>query len=179
MRLDIWVELADPPASLNTRGIEIQPAGPVSRWKIGDTIRIGMGASGDCHIALLNIGPSGNVTCLVPNTYRPGFSARENDVFFFPSQADDFRFTLTGPAGRERLVALATHDPIHISLPLLTRMASGAGGPADVFELLSSGTVQTHASVDFDVFDPAANTRSIGAAVAGRSDQGWRAFDLT
>jgi len=175
--IDIWIEAESlPDASVATRGISIEPSANVQRWSIGDAIRVGIRGTDTLHIALLNIGASGRIHCLIPNQSRPQMRILPYDAVFFPDQQDDMRFVLSEPAGLEQLVVVATRGPILAALPALSRFIDHAAEPSDLYTLLADPKVEAYAAASFFV-EPSAGslTRSLDGA---RRASPWCSFDL-
>jgi class 3 adenylate cyclase len=98
-----------------TRDIGIVPAEDTHSWNVGDRIRICAQVNRDCHLAVINIGPTGNVTVLIPNAYHSDAIARAGQVVTFPGANDPIQFELKGPPGGERLIALASARPLRLT----------------------------------------------------------------
>jgi class 3 adenylate cyclase len=103
----LWVE----PETL-TRDMRVAPAESVHNWNIGDRLRVCAQVDRDCHLAVVNIGPTGNVTVLIPNAFHPESAVRGGQVVNFPGRDDRFHFELQGPPGRERMIAIASTRPL-------------------------------------------------------------------
>ncbi len=110
--LQLWVQ-RDERREL-TRDVGIAPDEDSHTWNIGDRIRVCVQVSRDCHIAVINVGPTGNVTVLIPNTHYPDTAASARQILAFPRPSDQFHFHLLGPPGRERLFALASGKPLKL-----------------------------------------------------------------
>jgi hypothetical protein len=98
-----------------TRDISIEPDEDTHTWSIGDQVRICAQADRDCHLAVVNIGASGKVTVLIPNTYHPETFVRAGQVVAVPAASDQFHFKLSGPPGPERLIAIASAAPLRLT----------------------------------------------------------------
>jgi hypothetical protein len=60
------------------------------------------------------IGPTGDVTVLIPNMYHPDTAVQAGEVVTFPGTDDRFHFQFLEPPGPERLIALAAARPLHL-----------------------------------------------------------------
>ena len=107
--LDILIESAK-----QKRDIDIQTETPT--YQVGDQIRVRMRSTQDCHLWLVNIGTSGNQSTLLPNPRSSLTRLKAHHWTDFPSDADNFSLPLSGPPGRERLVAIATDDELNDEL---------------------------------------------------------------
>lgn len=108
--IQLWVEPAERRGV--TRDITIASAEDVNTWYIGDRVRVCARVNRDCHLALVNVGTSGKVTVLIPNKYHRGTAARTGEVVAFPGP--NIHFELLGPPGRERLIAIASDQPLSL-----------------------------------------------------------------
>ena len=68
----------------------------------GDRVRVTVVADRPGHVVVFNVGPTGKLNLILPTTPTDGRSIPPVEV------------ELTPPAGRERLVALWTRDPLPI-----------------------------------------------------------------
>jgi hypothetical protein len=65
-------------------------------------------ATRDCYLTLLNIGTSGKLTVLFPNTEQRDNFIVAGRIYQIPSPEAEFGFQLQGPPGLEKLKAIAT-----------------------------------------------------------------------
>ena len=77
-------------------------------YRIGNAITVGFRASRDCYVTLINLGTSGDLTILFPNAYQPDNFVRGGDLHHIPADGSGVEFILQGPAGVERVKAIAT-----------------------------------------------------------------------
>jgi hypothetical protein len=103
------------PGSLQHRQ-GVPPAPQRVRLRIGDRVRIQVRADRDGHVTVFNIGPTGNFHLLGPSVAGRLEADRLLDVL---------EVGVTPPAGRERVVAVWTREP----LPLGDVLALTGGGP--------------------------------------------------
>jgi hypothetical protein len=96
------------------RDIQIIPRNSPNRYTIGETITVWFEATCDCYVTLIDIGTSGKITILLPNAYTQNNFIRAFQTYSFPDAAHGFKFTLSGPAGTEKIRAIATHEPVKI-----------------------------------------------------------------
>ena len=111
--VQLWIQPAARRAL--TRHMGIRPSEDVHTWNIGDRVRACALSNAHCHLALVNIGPTGNVTILIPNSHHPDTTVRAGQVVTFPAASDRFDFELLGPPGRERLIAIASDRPLQLT----------------------------------------------------------------
>lgn len=106
---DFKVELWTAPASVKgARDIVTSPKTKKAAYQIGQKIVVSFRASRDCYLTLLNIGTSGKLTVLFPNSLHPDNFIQGGRDYRIPDAEDDFEYELQGPPGLERLKAVAT-----------------------------------------------------------------------
>src|SRR5262249_43595529 len=96
-----------------TRDLIVGSTRPNRPFRLGDRVRFSFWTAIACHVALLDIGTTGTVSVILPNRWRVHGRAEGGRVHEVPSRATpEFEFTLGGPPGRERVLAIATlHEP--------------------------------------------------------------------
>jgi len=104
--LELWTT-AGPAGDAQARDVEIAAARQDS-YRIGDDITIWFRAARDCHVTLLNLGTSGKLTMLFPNAIHRDNFVRGGELHCIPGPDYGFSYRLAGPAGTERLKAVAT-----------------------------------------------------------------------
>ena len=94
------------------RGMMPVPDRRPNQWLVGDRVAIHARCSRAAHLAIFNFGTSGRMTMLLPNADQPRPMLRAGEVLSYPDGSAGGGITLTGPAGIERLVAVACDEPI-------------------------------------------------------------------
>lgn len=113
LAVEVWTEPADA-GPTGSRDISVRPTRSGERYRLGDRIAVYFRANRDCYLTLLNIGTSGKLTVLFPNTlHRDNFIAA-NQVHCIPGPGDDFEYQLQGRPGIEKLKAIATLKPVEL-----------------------------------------------------------------
>jgi hypothetical protein len=103
------VELWTAPAPAEgARDIAVTAKKKKADYRTGQKIVVGFRASKDCYLTLLNIGTSGKLTVLFPNSLHQDNSIQAGRDYRIPEAGDDFEYELQGPAGVEKLKAVAT-----------------------------------------------------------------------
>jgi hypothetical protein len=106
---DFSVELWTAPAPAEgARDIAVTAKKKKAGYPIGQKIVVGFRASRDCYLTLLNIGTSGKLTVLFPNSLHPDNFIQAGRDYRIPEATDDFEYELQGPPGMEKLKAVAT-----------------------------------------------------------------------
>jgi hypothetical protein len=98
---------------LGTRDMTVTPRGSDrTGYHVGDKVVVFFQANKDCYLTLLNIGSSGNLTILYPNTLHSDNRISANRVYEIPGAEYGFDFELLGPPGVEKIKAIATVDQL-------------------------------------------------------------------
>ena len=111
---DIQVWTAKKTADAHARDISVAPKQKQSNYQVGDKVVILFRANRDCYLTLLNVGTSGKLTILFPNTLHQDNFIRANQVYRIPDTDYGFEYQLQGPAGTEMLKAIATENKIEL-----------------------------------------------------------------
>jgi len=110
----VWVEPIGWPVS-RTRDITVIPSNLTgNRFHLGSEVRIGLEATRECFITIVNVGTSGRMSLLHPLCSSPRFCAKRR-TYYFPERADSYRLVLSAPAGTEKVRVYATLNPISVS----------------------------------------------------------------
>lgn len=84
-------------------------------YRVGDPLRIFFYSERDCYLNLIDFGTSGRARVIFPNRYQRDNFVRGGTVIEIPGRrGDDFRYTVSGPTGTERLKAIATRDKLKL-----------------------------------------------------------------
>jgi uncharacterized protein with LGFP repeats len=84
-----------------------------STYRVGEQIRIGVNVTEDAYVYLFNVNANGEINLILPNAYQGG----ENFLYAgetrtFPAPGANFRFTIDGPAGIDKVLAVASTQPL-------------------------------------------------------------------
>lgn len=118
--LSVWVEGTGPHAA--SRDIAVLPGG--GAFRLGDKIHVCFKSSRRCYLTLLNIGTSGKLTVLYPNGLHQDNLIQPNRLYRIPGDEYGFEYVLQGPAGSEKLIAIATEEKV----PVLDEALAQNGG---------------------------------------------------
>lgn len=91
-----------------SRDIAVRRSGKKNEYKIGDKIVVQFEATRDCYLTLLNKGTSGKLTILFPNALYRENLITAGTRYQIPGADYGFEYILQGPAGVEKLKAIAT-----------------------------------------------------------------------
>ena len=84
-------------------------------YTIGETIRIGVQPSDTSYVYLFNIRSNGTITQIIPNrldSHGANNYIQAGHTRYFPSHDSRYRFTVDGPAGLEKVIAVASKQPL-------------------------------------------------------------------
>jgi hypothetical protein len=102
-----------PESGRRYRDVTVEDARGGPGFRLGGEVAFRVAAGRDCHLTLVDVGTSGAVTVLVPNVLCPAPVLSAGRAEFFPGPVfGEFALRLTGRAGRERVVAVGTADPL-------------------------------------------------------------------
>jgi hypothetical protein len=103
--VDVWTA----PAPIEgARDLAVASKKKKAGYRIGQKIVVGFRASRDCYLTLLNIGTSGRLTVLFPNSSHTDNFIKAGRDYQIPDLNDDFEYELQGPVGTEKIKAVAT-----------------------------------------------------------------------
>lgn len=80
----------------------------------GEDIRIHFKTNRDAFVVIYNVDTRGYVHLLYPYDYRDSRFAEGRRTYSIPSSRDDYDLIVDGPAGTERIVAIASWDPFDL-----------------------------------------------------------------
>jgi Domain of unknown function (DUF4384) len=103
-------------------------------YGLGETLRMAVKANEDAYMTVFNIGASGKITQLFPNSYQADNHIRAGQTLEIPSAASESRIKVTGPVGFELIKVIATSKPV-VVVPD-AHFQSGGG----LFRSLTDGT---------------------------------------
>jgi hypothetical protein len=103
-KVEIWTEEGD--FHPGTKDIRVIPR--TNNYRIGDKINLYFRAEKDCYLTLLNHGTSGRMTVLLPNSISKNNFIKGGSIYAIPGEDYPFDYVLSGPAGTEKIKAIAT-----------------------------------------------------------------------
>jgi Domain of unknown function (DUF4384) len=115
--LEIQVRVVHGREPHKTRDIST-PGRPIARpFRLGNRIKIEFETNRHCHVALLDFGTSGSVAVLWPNVWCGTSKIETGRVYSIPGpETSELDFILTGRPGLERIMAIATSEPLSVRL---------------------------------------------------------------
>lgn len=182
--ITLWIQ---PDERGGTRNIAVVPDATDHTWHIGDRLRICARTDRDGHLALFNVGPTGNVTILLPNSDHPETTVRAGQLVSLPAPQDHFSFQLQGPPGREKIMAIASARPLKLT-PAAFKQSSQLMATPGAHDLASvvhdiAAEVSGRAEIEFYVSDKereveAAGHRGLIGDRTGPPEDQFRSIDL-
>ncbi|HEX2865374.1 MAG TPA: DUF4384 domain-containing protein [Deinococcales bacterium] len=113
------------PARITPQSIIVNPApNPqvgVRTWvdrtsyRIGQPIRISVSVTRDAYVYLFNINADGTMTTIFPNAYGSDNFMYAGQTRTFPQSGDGFTFTVSGPVGTDRVLAVASSQQLDMT----------------------------------------------------------------
>ncbi len=111
-KIDVWTQEG---TSSTPRDISIVPKTDPSSYRIGDKITFFFRSNQDCYLTLFNLGTSGSITVLFPNRLFQDNFIRANQTYSIPGEGYSFEYMLGGPAGVERIKAIASMEKVNLA----------------------------------------------------------------
>ena len=88
----------------------------IANYQIGDTIRIATTVNQDAYVYLFDIDANGKITQILPNRFQSGANfVKANTTKVFPAAGDNFTFTIDGPIGLNKVLAVASKTELNLS----------------------------------------------------------------
>ena len=87
----------------------------IPNYRVGEKINLNVQTNQDAYVYLFNVDGDGKVDQLLPNRYASGANfVRANTVKSFPTAGDAFTFDIAGPAGLNKVLALASKTELNL-----------------------------------------------------------------
>lgn len=89
----------------------------MSQYSVGDPITVSVQPSADAYIYLFDVGSDGHISLFAPNGYDGprGNWVRGGQKATFPRVGAGYSLTVGGPLGQNRILALASRQPLSLS----------------------------------------------------------------
>ncbi|GGJ84872.1 DUF4384 domain-containing protein [Deinococcus aquiradiocola] len=99
--------------------------GQVATYRVGDNVRISATVNQDAYVYLFDIDAAGKVTQILPNRYNSGANfLKANTTKVFPAAGDNYSFSIDGPLGLNKVLAVASKTELNLSN--ISEFANGA-----------------------------------------------------
>ena len=83
-------------------------------YKVGDGITVSATVNRDAYVYLFNVNPDGTVDQILPNRLSAENLVKANTTKSFPADGDNFKYTVAGPIGQNKVLALASLTPLNL-----------------------------------------------------------------
>ena len=111
----IIVNPVQPDLSVSVR-VDQDPSGNTTpSYRVGEPIRISTTVNRDAYVYLFSVDASGDVSQILPNRLSEGNFLKANTTKVFPGPGDNFTFTVDGPVGLNKVLALASLTPLDLN----------------------------------------------------------------
>ncbi|MFN3392316.1 MAG: DUF4384 domain-containing protein [Meiothermus ruber] len=81
----------------------------------GDKIRIYTRVNQNAYVYLFNVNADGQIDLILPNAYNPVNYLRAGETYGFPEPGARYEFTISGPAGIDQVLAVASRQPLSLA----------------------------------------------------------------
>ncbi|MBZ9715127.1 DUF4384 domain-containing protein [Deinococcus multiflagellatus] len=104
----IIVNPTQPDLSVNVRVDKDTSGNQNPAYRVGDKISISTTVNRDAYVYLFNVNPDGTVDQILPNRLSEDNFVKANTTKVFPAPDDKFTYTVAGPIGQNKVLALAS-----------------------------------------------------------------------
>jgi hypothetical protein len=105
------------PARVKEGSRDLAAAEEEEPFRLGDPICFCIRAAVDCHLVVIDVGTAGGVAAALPNRWVPSPRLAAGQTHRLPGpEFPGFSLRLSGVPGRERVVAVATREPLRVPL---------------------------------------------------------------
>ena len=87
---------------------------PNGRYALGDPLQLWIQANQPAYVTVLNVGTTGRVTQLFPNTYHTNNYIQANQTLHIPGPNAPYNFSMGGPPGTELIKVVASSQPVPV-----------------------------------------------------------------
>ncbi|GGR49315.1 S-layer protein [Deinococcus seoulensis] len=84
-------------------------------YRKGEQLSVGLKTNRDAFVYLFNVNANGQIDLFFPNTYEESNFVQAGVTRVFPSQGAKYTFTVGGPNGQDRLLALASTKELDLN----------------------------------------------------------------
>jgi len=86
-----------------------------SVYYIGEKIRIFASVNQDAYVYLFNINADGKIDLVQPNAFSSDSFMRAGETRVFPAAGARYQFSIDGPVGTDKVLAVASRQPLSLS----------------------------------------------------------------
>ncbi|GAA0517217.1 PEGA domain-containing protein [Deinococcus depolymerans] len=104
----IIVNPAQPDLNVSVRVDKDASGAQNPAYRVGDPISISATVNRDAYVYLFNVNPDGSVDQILPNRLSESNFVKAGTTKSFPAPDDNFKYTVAGPIGQNKVLALAS-----------------------------------------------------------------------
>ncbi|MGC8904047.1 PEGA domain-containing protein [Thermus sp.] len=83
-------------------------------YQVGEPIYIYVNVNRDAYVYLFNVNADGKIDPILPNAYERDNFLRAGETRRFPPEGARYRYTITGPEGEDKILAVASRRPLSL-----------------------------------------------------------------
>ncbi|UQN09009.1 DUF4384 domain-containing protein [Deinococcus sp. QL22] len=83
-------------------------------YRTGENIMVSASVNRDAYVYLFNVNPDGTVDQVLPNRLSGENFVKANTTKSFPAPGDNFTYSVDGPIGQNKVLALASLTPLNL-----------------------------------------------------------------
>ncbi|MBZ9749961.1 DUF4384 domain-containing protein [Deinococcus sp. HMF7604] len=83
-------------------------------YRVGEAITVSATVNRDAYVYLFNVNPDGSVDQILPNRLSGENFVKANTTKSFPAAGDNFTYSVEGPIGQNKVLALASLTPLNL-----------------------------------------------------------------
>ncbi|MGQ9735859.1 MAG: PEGA domain-containing protein [Thermaceae bacterium] len=84
-------------------------------YQVGEPIFVYVQVNQDAYVYLFSINANGKIDPILPNAYEQDNFLRGGEIRRYPPAGAQYRYTVTGPEGRDTVLAVASKKPLDIN----------------------------------------------------------------
>jgi hypothetical protein len=95
--------------------VSVDKGGENPAYQIGEQIRVSVNVNQDAYVYLFSVHSDGNIDLILPNKLSGGNEQlRAGETRTFPPQGANYRLTVDGPAGQDKVLAVASKRQLNL-----------------------------------------------------------------
>ncbi|PNY82373.1 DUF4384 domain-containing protein [Deinococcus koreensis] len=111
----IIVNPTQPDLSVSVRVDKDSSGSQNPAYRIDEGITVSTTVNRDAYVYLFNVNPDGSVDQILPNRLSEDNLVKANTTKTFPAPGDNFKYTVAGPIGQNKVLALASLTPLNLN----------------------------------------------------------------
>lgn len=114
--LSVSLEMHPAETATPTRDIHLTPTRNERPFRLGDQVQLAFEVSQESYLTIIDVGTSGSVAVVIPNAWHQETLVSGGARQQFPDSEDELEFTLGGEPGKEKVIGIASLDPLPFPL---------------------------------------------------------------